>query len=186
MTFKFGKKSIEHMEGVHPTLILAAHYALVNAGVDFGFFEGVRSVAKSQENIDKGTSWLKKAEDSMHCVQKDGYGHGMDLVPYLPVDEIKVVEGVEVKNTVYKNVWDWPACILIAKAVQQYAFANNVAIRWGGVWDIPLNKLTTNLEAEVAAYQVRHAGKDHLDGVHFELPVINNTSDDVKDTAIIA
>lgn len=186
MTFKFGPKSIENMTGVHPQLIHAAHFALQKSSVDFGFFEGVRTVEREEQLIAEGKSKLKNPQDCMHCVQKDGLGHAMDLVPYLPVkNEAKSLEAGEDVFEMQSS-WDWPACFEIAKLVQQWAFINNVTIRWGGVWDIPLNKLSINLEREVEAYKARHKGADFLDGVHFELPFVNNTSDDAKDKAMIA
>lgn len=188
MPFKFGAKSIANMEKVHPALLQAAHYALQKIDVDFGFFEGVRSLELELENIRKGVSKLKDPKDCMHCVQKDGFGHAMDLVPYLPYKAMvwDDPDSEPVMITKYKSVWDWPACFKIAKLVQQWAFMNNTTIRWGGVWDIPLNKLSINLEREVEAYKARHKGADFLDGVHFELPFVNNTSDDGKDKAMIA
>lgn len=180
MGFKFGPKSIADMEQVHPQLVQAAHFALLNGEVDFGFFEGVRTIEKEVENIKSGASKLKHPEDCMHCLQADGFGHAMDLVPWL------LDTSVEKELQEYRFVWDWPACFKIAKLIQQFAFQNDLTIRWGGVWDIPLNKLSVNLEREVEAYKARHKGSDFLDGVHFELPVTNNTSDDVNETAIIA
>lgn len=177
MGFKFGPKSIKNMEGVHPVLLQAAHFALLNGDVDFGFYDGVRTAEEQQDLFKAGNS---KVKNSMHFVQEDGFGHAMDLVPWL------LDEKAEKELQAYRYVWDWPACLKIAALIQQYAFQNNVTIRWGGVWDIPLNKLSVNLEREVEAYKTRHKGPDFLDGVHFELPIVNNTSDDVKGTAIIA
>lgn len=204
MTFKFGPKSIEHMTGVYPALIHAAHFALQNSDVDFGFFEGVRTKEKEIENIKNGTSKLNNPELCTHCVQKDGFGHAMDLVPWLPREESYQVEVKEMvsdgedkepkeitkietkKRIIYSSTWDMSACIKIAKLIQQYSIENNLTIRWGGVWDMSLNKLSSDLEKEITAYQVRHKGKDFFDGVHFEIPVESNAPNDEVNPAIVA
>lgn len=179
MGFRFGAKSIEHMTGVFPALLHAAHFALQNSDIDFGFYEGLRTVEQEAENIKKGTSHLTDPTHCMHCVQKDGFGHAMDLVPYILGEDNN-----------YHSVWDWPLCIKIAKLIQQYAFQNNLTIRWGGVWDMPLNKLSTNLGNEVLAYKSRfrkeHKREAFLDGVHFEIPMQNDTPNDEASQAIIA
>lgn len=168
--FKFGERSQKNLIQVHSTLRQAAEYAIAYSSVDFGVYEGVRSVEKERENIRNGTSKLSNPRDCMHCIQSDGYGHAVDLVPFI--------------NGVYQ--WDWKACYEIAKWMQQYCFRYGVTIRWGGVWDLPLNKLSLNLEREVEAYRVRHEGKDFLDGVHFELPREVNTPADEGSQAKIA
>lgn len=56
--------------------------------------------------------------NSMHRPQADGFGHAVDLVPY--------ING--------KLRWEWPAIYPIAAAVWQASRELGVPIRWGGAW----------------------------------------------------
>lgn len=170
MIYALGTRSNLNLTSVHPILAEAARYAITNSSVDFGVYEGLRTIEKERENIANGTSKLTNPRDCLHCLQSDGFGHAVDLVPFI--------------NGAY--TWDWKAVYVIAAHVQQFCFRNSVALRWGGVWDIRLNKLSTNLEREVDAYRARREGKAFLDGVHFELPIEVNTITDAESSAKIA
>lgn len=162
--FKFGSKSLSKLYLVHPFLVEIAEYAIEITPVDFGIFEGLRTVEQERENIKDGSSKLTNPRDCKHCVQKDGWAHAIDAVPFI--------------DGAFR--WDWDGCFSIARAFQLGAVHHGVIIRWGGVWDKPLNSLGTNLNKEVDDYRVRHVGKDFLDGVHFELvdSLTNNTIND--------
>lgn len=108
--FKFSKRSIERMQGVHPELIKVVRLAITLTEVDFGVTEGLRTVAKQREYFDKGAS---KTMNSRHLT-----GHAIDLVAYI---------GAEVR-------WDWPLYHKIAAAMKQAAKELGVAITWGGDW----------------------------------------------------
>lgn len=108
--FKFSKRSVERMQGVHPELIRVVKLAITLTEVDFGVTEGLRTVAKQREYFDKGAS---KTMNSRHLT-----GHAIDLVAYI---------GAEVR-------WDWPLYHKIAAAMKQAAKELCVAITWGGDW----------------------------------------------------
>jgi peptidoglycan L-alanyl-D-glutamate endopeptidase CwlK len=108
--FKFSRRSIERMQGVHPELIKVVKLAITLTEVDFGVTEGLRTVAKQREYFDKGAS---KTMNSRHLT-----GHAIDLVAYI---------GAEVR-------WDWPLYHKIAAAMKQAAKESGVAITWGGDW----------------------------------------------------
>ena len=108
--FRFSKRSIERMQGVHPDLVKVVKLAITLTEVDFGVTEGLRTVAKQREYFDKGAS---KTMNSRHLT-----GHAIDLVAYI---------GAEVR-------WDWPLYHKIADAMKQAAKDLGVAIVWGGDW----------------------------------------------------
>lgn len=152
--FIFGNASKGAMLGVHPTLIQVATLALRYTKQDFRFYEGGRSVAQQRINVNKGVS---KTMDSKHLKQVSGYYEAMDLVP--------IIGGIP--------KWDWNGCYLIAVAVDRAATELGVAnhIRWGGVWDRTLDKISGGADSYASAvhdYAERHPGKDFLDGPHFE------------------
>ena len=97
----------------------------------------------------------------MHIKQAvDGFGHAMDLVPY--------ING--------KLRWEWPPIYVIAEAVHQAATELGVNLVWGGVWDRTFNSLPAKrdgIEDAVNDYvQRRHAAghkKVFIDGPHFQL-----------------
>ena len=62
-------------------------------------------------------TWLNNPLASKHCLQADGTGHAVDLVPW-PIDWGTLSKFDE-----------------IARAMMQAAKTLNVSIRWGADWD---------------------------------------------------
>lgn len=170
MTYKLGSKSHSKLYLVHPLLVAICEEAIKTTEQDFGIFEGIRTVEQEIENINNGTSWLKNPRDCKHCLQKGGYGWAVDAVPFI--------------DGAYR--WEWDACYKVAKAFKDAAAKFNTQLRWGGVWDKAITELSDNLDEEVEAYRVRHLGKDHLDGVHFELISITVPNNTINDNPIVA
>lgn len=153
MTFHLGSKSTERLKGVHPKLADVVERAIEISGQDFTVFEGLRSVERQKILVASGAS---KTMNSKHIRQPDGFGHAVDLVPW--------IDG--------QARWEWGPIYLIADAVRQSAIELVVPIRWGGVWDRRLNDITPGpgqIKAAVTAYTIRHPGPDFIDGPHFEL-----------------
>lgn len=156
MAFAFGSKSLAEQKGVHPDLVAVSNLAIALSSQDFMFFDGVRTMAEARENVRKGVS---KTTNSMHLVQKDGFGHAMDLVP--------VVRGVP--------KWEWPLIYPVAAAVELAADKLGVELIWGGVWDKHLGTYGSSagdMMKACAAYVARRkaAGRSaFIDGPHFEL-----------------
>lgn len=151
--FNFGTASEAHLVGVHPDLVRIARHAIAVSTQDFTVLEGLRSIEQQRINVAKGVS---KTMDSKHLKQTDGFGHAVDLVP--------VLGG--------KPRWEWPLIYPVALAMHNAAMAENVNLRWGGVWDKLLRDLPgtiAGLTQSVHDYCVRHPGPDFLDGPHFEL-----------------
>ncbi len=153
MTHVLGDKSRAALVGVHPVLVQVVTKAITLTKQDFIVFEGVRSLTRQRELVAKGAS---KTMNSMHIKQKDGFGHAVDLVPWMG-----------------KPVWEWDGCYEIAFAVDAAATALGVAgnIRWGGIWDKRMSAYGGSAMAimkELATYRIRHAGPDFVDGPHYE------------------
>jgi peptidoglycan L-alanyl-D-glutamate endopeptidase CwlK len=156
--YSFGKTSLANLTHVHPTLVELATFAIGISTQDFSIAEGCRTLAEEKKHVADGTS---KTLNSMHIIQSDGFGHAVDLVPY--------VDG--------KLDWDWNHIYPIVQAVRAAADHFGIApkIRWGGCWDKRLDRIdvssVTSVANEVHMYSVRHKGPDLLDGPHFELPL---------------
>jgi len=150
MAYKLGAGSLAKLNGVEPRLRLVVERAIGLASQDFTVMEGLRSAERQRELYAKGSS---KTLASKHLKQADGYGHAVDLVPW--------VDG--------RAVWDLGRCGVVAEAVRQAAQDLGVGIRWGCAWDVDL-RATSGKGADVmGAYARRHAGSDFLDGPHYEL-----------------
>jgi len=151
--FTLGKKSRAELVGVHPKLVRVVELAIAVTLQDFTAHDGLRSTDEQARLLAAGAS---KVKFSKHQKQADGWGHAVDLVP--------IVMG--------KPRWEWPPIYKIAEAVRQAAVAEDVPVRWGGVWDRVLNDLppgAAGLEQAVAEYCRRHPGPDFIDGPHYEL-----------------
>jgi peptidoglycan L-alanyl-D-glutamate endopeptidase CwlK len=151
--YKFGASSEKELNGVRPGLVATARRALQYCPQDFCVFDGLRTPAEQRVLVAKGASQTLK---SKHLMQPSGFGHAVDLVPY-----------------VNRPVWDWERIWPIAAAMDLAATELGYAdsIRWGGAWDRTLADFGGNLDAykqECRLYAERHPGKDFLDGPHFE------------------
>lgn len=160
MTYALGTKSRQNLQGVHPDLVRVVEHAIQLTSVDFQVYEGLRTIERQRQLVAKGAS---QTMDSRHLKGKDGLGHAVDLVPLIDFDGDGKAE----------LRWDWGLCYKVAEAVQTASLAENVPIRWGGVWDMVLATVGDPEDA-VADYAARRRAKGlkaFLDGPHFELPV---------------
>lgn len=109
---KFGRKSMENLDGVHPLLV---DWALELVTImDCSVISGVRDMTTQREYVALGVS---KTMNSMHLVQPDGYGHALDLAPY-PIR------------------WERTRSFdLLAGVGIGLAYKMGIPIRWGGDWD---------------------------------------------------
>lgn len=151
--FQLGNRSLRELEGVHPELVKVVKRAITYTSVDFGVHDGLRTLAEQRQLVAKGAS---KTLNSMHRQQKDGYGHAVDLVPY--------ING--------RLRWEWEPIWHIALAVDQAATELNVKLVWGAVWDTSMMHYggsITALKDAVEDYKKRHPGPDFLDGPHYQL-----------------
>lgn len=153
MSFSLSARSRAELKGVHPDLVAVVQRAIVLSAQDFTVHDGVRTLEQQKALVRAGAS---KTLNSRHLVRRDGFGHAVDLVPWIGG----------------KPRWEWKPLYLIAVAVRRAAVEQGVSLTWGGVWDRRLADLPetpTGIEAAVKAYCIRHPGPDFLDGPHFEL-----------------
>lgn len=151
--FQLGNNSLKELEGVHPKLVGVVKRAIELSSVDFSVHDGLRTLEEQKRLIASGAS---KTLKSKHMKQADGYGHAVDLVPY--------VNG--------KMRWEWDLIWPIALAVDAAATELNVHLIWGAVWDQSMMYYGGSIEAlkaEVEKYKRRHPGADFLDGPHYQL-----------------
>ena len=77
----------QRIKGVHPKLQLFLGYMLATCPVDIFISEGVRTLATQQEYYSRGRTkpgtiitWVDGVKSmSMHQIQRDGYGHAVDI-----------------------------------------------------------------------------------------------------------
>lgn len=134
----FGKASLEKLKGVHPDLVKVIKEAIKESPADFSIVYGVRSSAEQQRLYALGRSVInpdgkskKKplgnivtqkngtTNKSNHQVKSTGYGHAIDVVPYI------------------NGKIDWSATNefkIIAAHIMATAKCMGVNIVWGGLW----------------------------------------------------
>lgn len=156
MSYRLSKKSRSTLANVHPDLVRVVNRAIELTAQDFTVFEGVRTLERQRILVAQGASTTL---DSKHRIQPDGYGHAVDLVPW--------VNGAP--------LWSWPHAYAVAVAVRDAANELGVTIRWGGVWDRRLNELS-DMKSAVQGYVERRKimypkKKVFIDAPHFEIVI---------------
>jgi peptidoglycan L-alanyl-D-glutamate endopeptidase CwlK len=124
---KFSKRSIDNLSGIHPDLVRVMEKAITNSPVDFTIIEGVRADERQQALYALGRtkpgSIVTYADGvlnrSNHQVRADGYGHAVDLYPYV---------GGQVR------VNDIESLRKIAGHIKAVAADMGVNAEWGGDW----------------------------------------------------
>lgn len=108
--FKFSKRSLQRLEGVHPHLRSVMMYAITITPVDFAITEGLRTKERQAQLLAAGASTTM---NSRHLT-----GHAVDVAAFI---------GRELR-------WDWPLYERLAQSVKQAAKHVEVPIEWGGDW----------------------------------------------------
>jgi len=152
--YKLSGRSLNKLEGVHPTMVDTVKRAIQLSKVDFGVIYGVRSLAEQKRLYEAKRSQTMK---SKHLVQEDGYSHAVDLMAYDGSDPS----------------WDIVMYDDIADAMKAAAKETGAKIRWGAAWTIdniaewerPMQDAMNNY-IDVR----RKSGRTpFIDGPHFEL-----------------
>lgn len=150
--FRLSRASMAYLEGVHPRLVEVVDRAIELTTQDFMVTDGVRTLERQKELVASGAS---KTMNSRHLRQPDGWGHAVDLVPYLQSPR-----------------WEWPLIYPVAVAMRRASEEFGVELTWGGAWDRPLssfNPTVDDMRRAVAEYTRRHPGPDFIDGPHYQL-----------------
>lgn len=154
--YQLGNKSKAELVGVAPEIVKVVETAIAISDVDFSVHDGIRTQEEQAKLLARGSSTTM---NSKHLKQADGYGHAVDLVPF--------VDG--------QLRWEWEPIYKIAHAVAQAAKKHNVKIIWGAVWDRTLDQLDTtspeSLKRECEEYAKRRKSQGKrvfLDGPHFQ------------------
>lgn len=152
MTYILGKGSLRELRGVHPNLIKVVHRTIEITEQDFTVVDGLRTLEEQKEYVRTGVSWTLK---SFHLQQEDGFGHAVDLVPY--------ING--------KVRWELEPCYTIARAVRQAALDEGVPILWGGCWQrLDGSEVDLGLMVEEYISKRRRQGRrPTVDGPHYQL-----------------
>jgi peptidoglycan L-alanyl-D-glutamate endopeptidase CwlK len=108
--FKFSKRSMQRLEGVHEDLRVVMLYAIAISPVDFAITEGLRTLDRQKQLVEAGAS---KTMNSRHLT-----GHAVDVAAFI---------GRELR-------WDWPLYERLSESVKQAAKIVQIPIEWGGDW----------------------------------------------------
>jgi peptidoglycan L-alanyl-D-glutamate endopeptidase CwlK len=126
--FFFGDTSKKRLSGVHPDLIKVLNTAITITKVDFGIACGVRTAKEQNELYKKGLSDCDGYKiKSPHQIQKDGYGHAVDV--YIWDDKNHKGVFVYDKNT----AWMW---LEVGRAILRSARLHDIDMIWGLTFDI--------------------------------------------------
>lgn len=133
MARTFGKRSLENLAGVHPTLVRIASEALVTSAVDFTVICGYRNKADQDAAVKAGASkvsYPNSAHNQTDPTTGDPRACAVDFIPY-PFTS-----------------WEDPAMLTAWKKIADAFFAaakkQGIKLRWGGGvpdakfnWDLP-------------------------------------------------
>ena len=154
MAFKLSGRSLNKLEGVHPTMVDTVKRAIELSKVDFGVIYGVRSLAEQKKLYEAKRSQTMK---SKHLVQEDGYSHAVDLMAYDGSDPS----------------WDIVMYDDIADAMKAAALETGAKICWGAAWQIDdIAKWDGTMEQAMNAYidlRRSQSRTPFIDGPHFQL-----------------
>ena len=148
MTFILSQRSLNKLQGVDERLVKIVHDAIKITTIDFMVGEGLRTLERQKFLIKQGKSHIANPKNGKHVK-----GLAVDLYAY--------VNGAISWNEAHYDD--------IADAMRDSA--KGINIRWGAVWDKPLNSIL-NCESEPAKYVQRRNAlgkKAFLDFVHFEI-----------------
>lgn len=140
MRYKFSKRSLDNLVGVHPDLVMIVHDVMDMQLMDFSVVEGLRTPERQAQLVKDGFS---KTLFSKHLKQPDGFGHAVDLYPS-PID----MKAVRAGNAREISRFGFLAGIMLSCAKN-----NGIKIVWGGDWD----------------YDGQTLDHTFFDGPHFQL-----------------
>lgn len=108
--WRFSKRSLRNMHGLHPHLLIVLNEAIQVSPLDFIVTSGYRSTKKQRALVEKGAS---KTMNSRHLT-----GHAFDIAA--------LVDG--------QVSWAWPPYTTLAECFLGIANKHDIALEWGGNW----------------------------------------------------
>jgi len=112
MAFRYSKRSLRNLKGIHPDLRKVFDRAIQVTVVDYVVTDGLRTLAEQKVLYRKGKS---KTLRSRHLT-----GHAVDIAAYNSKGDID---------------WnDWDLYVSIANTVKSVGTEMGVPIEWGGDW----------------------------------------------------
>jgi len=148
MTFKLSSRSLRRLEGVDTELVSVVKRAIDLTAVDFGVSEGLRTLSRQKELVEKGASQTLKS--------KHLEGNAVDLVAYI---------GPRVS-------WELKVYDDVADAMRQAAKELQVTLRWGAAWHKNLTDSEGSAEYLMNEYidlRRSQGRRPFIDAPHFEL-----------------
>lgn len=132
--YSFGATSEKSLTGIHPDLVKVMRTAIVDSPVDFTITDGVRTTAQQQALYAKGRTVAGEIvtqadgvhNKSNHQVKADGYGHAVDLYPY-------------VNGAVSYD--EYQAQGQIAAHIKATAATLGIHVVWGGDWTMAVEHI---------------------------------------------
>lgn len=126
----FSERSRKNLVGVHPNLVKVMEAAIKDSPIDFTITEGLRTTKRQQELYAQGRtkpgSKVTNADGvknkSNHQAKADGFGHAVDLYPF--------VDGAVRVNEKYVI----PNLKVIATHIKKVAKSMGFNVEWGGDW----------------------------------------------------
>ena len=163
MTFSLSPRSRGNMAGLHPDLVRIVEGAIVSSGVDFGVTAPAIRTAEEQHALFlKGASQKDGYKNkSNHQPWSDGFGHAVDLTPYLDGKPILDDQAFAL----------YPA-IASAMSLSAGALGLSSRLTWGGNWLEPMSRYGSSpddMRAAIERYKRAHPGPDFIDGPHFQI-----------------
>lgn len=148
MSFKLSQRSLDRLEGVKKELADVVKRAIEITEIDFGVTEGLRTVEKQRELVERGAS---QTMASKHIT-----GDAVDLVAYIGP----------------KVCWELTVYDEIADAMRQAAKELDVNLRWGAAWHKQLTGVDMTAEELMNEYidlRRSQGRRPFIDAPHFEL-----------------
>lgn len=118
MGFDLTARDEDILSTVHPDLQAVVRQAARTAPFRFRVLEGVRTLARQKELVDRGAS---KTMNSRHLT-----GHAIDLAPYFDANDDGKIDGAD--------MWHWPLYDRLAPIMKAAARDVGVPVEWGGDW----------------------------------------------------
>tara|TARA_R110000796_G_scaffold250914_1_gene381209 strand:+ start:48 stop:497 length:450 start_codon:yes stop_codon:yes gene_type:complete len=148
MSFKLSERSLDRLKGVDQKLVDVVKRAIDITEIDFGVTEGLRTLSRQKQLVEKGASQTLKS--------KHLGGRAVDLAAY-------VGPRISWELAVYDDVAD---------AIRQAANELDVTIRWGAAWHKNLTDTEMSAEALMNEYidlRRSQSRRPFIDAMHFEL-----------------